>query len=66
LQALDARPLGLGLGLYRLRALDRLFPVSFAGLRFKRVAAPPAEACSVLSAGERLRFGAADSPDTHA
>lgn len=52
-----ARPLGLGWGLCRLRALDRLFPVRLRGWRLERVTAWPVEACYSLCAGERVTLG---------
>jgi hypothetical protein len=58
-EALGATLLGLGLGLSRLRGLDRFFPLCFSGWRLTRVVDLSGSACHVLQAGDRLELNAA-------
>lgn len=49
--------LGLGLGLGRIRFLDRCFPLCLAGWRLVRMPVSTESACHILGAGQRLILG---------
>ncbi len=54
---LGGRLLGIGLGLRRIRQLDRLFPLCLTGWRLAKGPVSAECACYVLEAGQRLVLG---------